>query len=71
MSTFIVQTDSSRTLYPHAVIELEPGAAAQVIDRLRTRSGAMHAARMLNTGACQIMPHLPIGTRVQPLQMSR
>jgi hypothetical protein len=36
------------------------------VDQHRTRSGAEHAARLLNTGNAHVEPHRPVGTRVMP-----
>jgi hypothetical protein len=38
---------------------------ASLVDMFRTRSGAFHAARMLNSGVAVVDPHGLIGCRVR------
>lgn len=38
----------------------------EYLDTFMTDSGARHAARMLNSGACSVNPHAPVGCRILP-----
>jgi hypothetical protein len=62
---FIVDRRSGRpSVFPFSLLEWQEDRTPGLVDMYRTRSGAHHAARLLNSGAARIEPHALIGCRV-------
>ncbi len=62
---FIVDRRSGRpNVFPFSLLTWREDGTPELVDMYRTRSGAHHAARLLNRGVATVKPHAVLGCRV-------